>query len=46
MNIAAITGHTKGIGKCVFDRLSPNIIGFSKSTGYITEEQAVDIILS
>ena len=34
MNITAITGHTRGIGKCVFDRLSPNIIGFSKSTGY------------
>ena len=34
MNIAAITGHTRGIGKCVFDRLNPNIIGFSKSTGY------------
>lgn len=30
----AITGHTGGIGKCAFNRLSPNIIGFSKSTGY------------
>ena len=30
----AITGHTQGIGKCAFERLSPNIIGFSKSTGY------------
>jgi hypothetical protein len=30
----AITGHTQGIGKCVFERLNPNIIGFSKSTGY------------
>ena len=30
----AITGHTQGIGKCAFKRLSPNIIGFSKSTGY------------
>ena len=30
----AITGHTQGIGKRLFERLSPNIIGFSKSTGY------------
>jgi hypothetical protein len=30
----AITGHTQGIGKCAFERLSPNVIGFSKSTGY------------
>ena len=30
----AITGHTRGIGKRAFDRLSPNAIGFSKSTGY------------
>ena len=30
----AITGHTRGIGKRAFDRLSPNVIGFSKSTGY------------
>lgn len=30
----AITGHTQGIGKGLFQRLSPNAIGFSKSTGY------------
>lgn len=30
----AITGHTRGIGKRAFDRLSPNAVGFSKSTGY------------
>ena len=30
----SITGHTRGIGKCAFERLSPNVIGFSKSTGY------------
>jgi hypothetical protein len=30
----ALTGHTTGIGKEVYDRLSPNCIGFSKSTGY------------
>jgi hypothetical protein len=30
----AITGHTQGIGKRAFERLNPNVIGFSKSTGY------------
>jgi hypothetical protein len=30
----AITGHTQGVGKKAFERLSPNIIGFSRSTGY------------
>lgn len=30
----AITGHTRGIGRRAFERLSPNVIGFSKSTGY------------
>ena len=30
----AVTGHTQGIGKQLFERLSPNVIGFSKSTGY------------
>jgi hypothetical protein len=30
----AITGHTRGVGKAVYDRLSPNIMGFSTSTGY------------
>ena len=30
----AITGHTQGIGKKIFERLDPNIIGFSRSTGY------------
>ena len=30
----ALTGHTQGIGKRLFERLSPNVIGFSKSTGY------------
>jgi hypothetical protein len=30
----ALTGHTQGIGKGLFERLSPNVIGFSKSTGY------------
>jgi hypothetical protein len=30
----AITGHTQGIGKGIYDRLWPNVIGFSKSTGY------------
>jgi hypothetical protein len=30
----AITGHTEGIGLRAFERLSPNSIGFSRSTGY------------
>ena len=30
----AITGHTKGIGKYIFDKMSPNAAGFSLSTGY------------
>jgi hypothetical protein len=30
----AITGHTQGIGKRAFERLSPSCIGFSKSTGF------------
>lgn len=30
----AVTGHTQGIGKTLFNRLSPNCIGFSKSSGY------------
>lgn len=30
----AITGHTSGIGKRLYERLSPNAVGFSLSTGY------------
>jgi short-subunit dehydrogenase len=30
----AITGHTSGIGQRLYDRLSPNAIGFSRGTGY------------
>ena len=30
----AVTGHTQGIGKRLYERYSPNCIGFSKSTGY------------
>ena len=30
----AITGHTRGIGHKLYERLRPNIIGFSRSTGY------------
>ena len=30
----AITGHTSGIGKELFDQLSPDCMGFSKSTGF------------
>ena len=36
----AITGHTYGIGEGLYKRLSPNAIGFSKSTGYdITKKE-------
>ena len=36
----AVTGHTHGIGKQLFERVSPNVIGFSRSTGYnITEKE-------
>lgn len=30
----AITGHTNGIGKRLYERLQPNAIGFSLTTGY------------
>lgn len=30
----AITGHTDGIGKHLYQHLSPNAIGFSRSNGY------------
>lgn len=30
----AVTGHTRGIGQRLFERLSPNAIGFSLSSGY------------
>ena len=45
----AITGHTSGIGKYVFDYLSPDIIGFSRSTGFninISEDRQRIIKLS
>lgn len=30
----AVTGHTQGIGKAIYEKLDPHVIGFSKSTGY------------
>lgn len=30
----AITGHTYGIGLEIYNRISPNIIGFSRTNGY------------
>lgn len=30
----AITGHSKNIGKFIFDKYYPNIVGFSKQNGY------------
>lgn len=35
----AITGHTKNIGLCLFNRLSPNVMGFSKSNGFDIQNQ-------
>lgn len=36
----AITGHTSNIGYALFKKLSPNAVGFSKSTGYdITKKE-------
>lgn len=30
----AITGHTSGIGLAIFNKLQPDILGFSRSNGY------------
>ena len=30
----AVTGHTSGIGKKLYERLTPDAVGFSLSTGY------------
>ena len=42
----AVTGHTQGIGKSLFNRLAPNCIGFSKSTGHdiTNKSDRMDII--
>jgi hypothetical protein len=53
----AITGHTSGIGKCMYNRLSASAIGFSLSTGYditipsdrqriITESKDCDVFIN
>lgn len=37
MKKVAITGHTKGIGKCLYDKFLENnfnVVGFSRSTGH------------
>ena len=39
--IYAVTGHTQGIGKRLFDRLSPNAVGFSRSTGYDISDKSI-----
>ena len=42
----AITGHTKGIGQRLFEKLSPDALGFSKSTGYdITDSKFRNTII-
>jgi hypothetical protein len=30
----AVTGHTQGIGKAIYEKLLPDCIGFSRSNGY------------
>lgn len=53
----AITGHTAGIGKRAYERLTPDIIGFSRSNGYdinnpidrhriIAESQNCDVFIN
>jgi hypothetical protein len=53
----AITGHTSGIGKCMYNRLSESAIGFSLSSGYdiavpfdrqriITESKDCDVFIN
>lgn len=37
----AITGHTYGIGEALFKKLSPNAIGFSKTSGYDITQKSV-----
>lgn len=53
----ALTGHTSGIGLGLFKKLSPNVIGFSRSNGYdithfnhrqriISESQDCDVFIN
>ena len=54
----AITGHTRGIGKALFDKFQSEgheVVGFSKSTGYdiskdaarvITESRSCDVFIN
>ena len=39
----AITGHTRGLGKALYE-LYPGSLGFSRSTGYQIENDADSII--
>lgn len=42
----AITGHTSGIGLCVFNKLTPCVVGFSRTNGYdITAKKDIIRIL-
>ena len=43
----AITGHSDGIGKALFEKYAPNAIGFSRSNGYdISDRDSLDKILA
>lgn len=36
----AVTGHTSGIGKAIYNRYKPNVCGFSRTNGYdITKDK-------
>jgi hypothetical protein len=36
----AVTGHTAGIGRALYERMSPDCIGFSRSNGYDITNQS------
>jgi len=36
----ALTGHTDGIGRAIFEKLSPKCIGFSRSNGFDISKQS------
>lgn len=40
----AITGHTSGVGKALYDHYFPNAVGFSRSNGYDISKDKENII--